>query len=92
MSISKGRSMKVSEMNVSDDVRAKRALEKLRPQLASLRAEDVVQVNLEISGAVQTILGALPAARALRKQMVTQRGLPPLQEPARSIMPSSSST
>jgi hypothetical protein len=48
------------------------ALERVKDDLAALRPEELVQVNLDIKQAVSTIIGALPEIRALRDRFVTE--------------------
>jgi len=59
-------------VNVSNEVLAQDAYERVKPELAKLAPEDLLQVNLEVSVALQTILGVLPEARALRDQIVQE--------------------
>ncbi|MEI9948722.1 MAG: hypothetical protein WDO74_06995 [Pseudomonadota bacterium] len=59
-------------INVSDEVLAQDAFERVKPELAKLAAEELLQVNLDVSAALQTILGVLPEAKALREQMVKE--------------------
>jgi hypothetical protein len=48
------------------------ALERVKDDLAALRPEELVQVNLDIKQAVSTIVGALPEIRALRERFVAE--------------------
>ena len=49
--------MATNIVNVSDEILANDAFERVKPELAKLAPEDLLQVNLDVSAAVQTILG-----------------------------------
>jgi hypothetical protein len=51
--------MATNIVNVSDEILANDAFERVKPELAKLAPEDLLQVNLDVSAAVQTILGVL---------------------------------
>jgi len=55
--------------NVDREVDARLTLERVLPDYAALRQEELVQVNLDIPAAVITILGALPEIKGLRAQL-----------------------
>ena len=61
-----------SNRNAIAEARAQAAFERVKPLLAKLAPQDLLQVNLDISLAVRTILAALPRGRALRKQLVKE--------------------
>ena len=48
------------------------AYARVKPELDALNAEDLQQVNLDVTAAVTTILGLLPEVKALREQIVNQ--------------------
>jgi len=59
-------------VNVSDEVLAKEAYEKVKPELAKFDDDDLIQVNVDVSGALQTMLGVLPELRAIRDQIAKE--------------------
>jgi hypothetical protein len=64
--------MPMSALNVSDEVLAEDAFARVKPELAKLARKDLVQVNLDVSAAVQTVLGVLPEVKALRHEIVKE--------------------
>src|SRR6478736_2376428 len=46
------------------------AFARVKPELDALKVEEFLQVNLDVTAAVTTILGLLPEVKALREQMV----------------------
>ncbi len=52
---------------IADDV-----FERLKPEMAALDVEQLLPVKLDLSGAVATVLGALPEMQALRAQIVKE--------------------
>lgn len=57
---------------VVDEVLVAEAYERVKGELAGLKAEDVQTPTLDIQAAVRTVLGALPEIRALRAQLVKE--------------------
>ena len=64
--------MATNIVNVSDEVLANDAFERVKPELAKLAPEDLLQVNLDVSAALQTILGVLPEVKRMREQIVKE--------------------
>lgn len=64
--------MTTNVVNVSDEVLADDAYVRVKPELAKLAPEDLLQVNLEVSAALQTILGVLPEVKRLREQIAKE--------------------
>ncbi|RYZ01228.1 MAG: hypothetical protein EOO73_36200, partial [Myxococcales bacterium] len=65
--------MKNQIVNVaSNELFAKEAYERAKADWAALESDQLLKVNLDISIAAQTILGALPEVRALRERIVQE--------------------
>ena len=64
--------MAINSINVSDEVLADEAYARVKPEFAKLMPDELVQVNLDVSAALQTILGVLPEAKALREQIIKE--------------------
>jgi hypothetical protein len=64
--------MPSGSVNVSNEVLAQDAYERVKPELARLAPEELLQVNLDVSVALHTIMGVLPEVRALRDQIVRE--------------------
>jgi hypothetical protein len=71
---------RIGKMNASNQRMAVRgealfdeAYERVKTDLAAVKEEDLLQVNLDVTAAVTSVLGLLPEVRALRAQM---EGLP----------------
>jgi len=58
--------------DLADEVLANSAFERVKGELLALRTEELVQVSLDISAAVATVLGVVPEVRALREQVVKE--------------------
>jgi len=52
--------------NFGDEKLASEALARIKPQLAALSPEQLLQVNLDVQTAAATVLGALPEIRVPR--------------------------
>src|SRR4051794_14435888 len=57
---------------LSDETIVSDADARVTADLAALDPEDLVQVNLEITPAVTTVLGVLPELKALREQIAKE--------------------
>jgi hypothetical protein len=57
---------------VADEVLATGAFERVKGELMALRKEELLQVSLDISAAVATVLGVVPELRGLRDQIVKE--------------------
>jgi hypothetical protein len=57
---------------VADEVLATGAFERVKADLLAFRTEELLQVSLDISAAVATVLGVVPEVRALRAQIVKE--------------------
>ncbi len=55
--------------NLSDEALVSAAYERVKADLAAIRPEEFIQINLDIPTAVSTIIGVLPAVKALRPQI-----------------------
>jgi hypothetical protein len=64
--------MATNVVNVSDEVLADDAFARVKPELAKLAPEDLLQVNLDVAAALQTILGVLPEVKRLRSQIAKE--------------------
>ena len=58
--------------NFGDEKLASEALARVKPQLATLSPEQLLQVNLDVQAAASTVLGALPEIRAFRERIVKE--------------------
>ncbi len=58
--------------NFGDEKLASEALARVKPQLATLSPEQLLQVNLDVQAAAGTVLGALPEIRAFRERIVKE--------------------
>jgi hypothetical protein len=56
-------------VDVNNEEQATDAYERVKADLAALKTDELLQVNLDIPTAVTTILGVLPELRALRERM-----------------------
>ena len=59
-------------VNVSNEAVASEAYERVQADLATLKPDEFMQVNLDITPAVTTILGVLPEIKALRERIVKE--------------------
>lgn len=64
--------MATSIKGLGDEALAEAVFDRVKVELAVLKNEQLLAVNLDISAAVATVLGVLPEVRALREQMVTE--------------------
>jgi len=64
--------MAINSINVSNEVLADEAYARVEPELAKLVPDELVQLNLDVSAALQTILGVLPEAKALRERIIKE--------------------
>jgi len=65
-------SMATTVPGVGDEALADAVFEKVKPDIMKLEQSELQQVNLDISGAIATVLGVLPELRALREQIVKE--------------------
>lgn len=57
-------------MKLNDETIVSDADERVKGELAALSPQELVQVNLDVTAAVTTVLGVLPEVRALRAEIV----------------------
>jgi hypothetical protein len=60
------------EMNVSNEIVAGDAYERVKADLAAVKADELIQLNLDVTPAVTTVLGVLPEIKALRERIVKE--------------------
>ena len=58
--------------NFGDEKLASEALARVKPQLAALSPDQLLQVNLDVQTAASTVLGALPEIRAFRERILKE--------------------
>ena len=64
--------IQTNNLNVSNELVAGEAYERVKADLATLKPDELVQVNLDVTPAVTTILGVLPEIKALRERIVKE--------------------
>jgi hypothetical protein len=58
--------------SVGDEDLFNLVFERVKPDMATLKTDELLQVSLDISAAVSTVLGVLPEAKGLRDQIVKE--------------------
>jgi hypothetical protein len=59
-------------MSVDDEALMNTVFERVKPDMAGLKTDELLQISLDISAAVATVLGVLPEVQRLREQMVKE--------------------
>src|SRR4051812_29389670 len=60
----------IEKNSVGDEDLFNLVFERVKPDMAALKTDELLQVSLDISAAIATVLGVLPEAKRLREQMV----------------------
>jgi hypothetical protein len=68
-------SVTISLPTVNEELRSQEAYERVVPLIAAVRDEELQPINLDITSAVATVLGALPEIRELTARMAELPGL-----------------